>query len=288
MKKSIKIWLFLALCLTICISFAILASAEAPVCVGSHTYDNECDKECNVCASIRFAPHKNEDGNDVCDLCESALCEHITRPDFIDFSGCENPRTCRLCGETDSPQGHYWAAATCTAPRVCSTCRKFDGEPLGHKWGDASCTTVATCTVCKMSAEHPAGHKYDGACDKDCNVCMTPRDVSHVDLNGDSICDLCNIAISDGGLNGGEIAVIIILPLLSIAAGIGVYVLLTKLKNKKAQTPEAKQAATQAATTKTEADTKPVKEASESDKAEEKSESKEASENSKAEEKQEE
>ena len=239
MRKAFKIWLLFALCIMACISLAVIASAEKPVCVGSHTYDNECDKECNVCASIRFAPHKNEDENDMCDLCSAELCEHLTRPDFIDFTGCENPRLCRLCGETDSPEGHYWAPATCSAPKVCSTCRKFDGEPLGHKWGPSTCTTAPVCSTCAKVGEI-AGHKYDNNCDSDCNVCAEQRSVFHPDLDKNELCDLCGISIDDGGLNGGEIAVIIILPLLSIGAGVGVYFLLTHIKKKKAATPDKK------------------------------------------------
>ena len=233
MKKTMKIWLFLAICLTLCLSFAIMASAKDPVCVGSHTYDNECDKECNVCKKLRIAPHKNEDENDLCDLCELALCDHITVPGLIDFLGCDKPRTCRLCGETDSPEGHYWAAATCTAPKVCSTCGKSDSEPLGHKWGESDCITAPVCSVCNKTGT-VAGHQYDGACDADCNVCLEARAIIHVDLNEDSYCDRCALVMPMDGLNGGEITVIILLPVLSIAAGVGVYFLLTHLKKKKA------------------------------------------------------
>ena len=233
MKRTTKIWLILALCLALCISLAIMTSAETPVCADSHTYDNECDKECNVCKKLRIAPHKNDDENDVCDLCELTLCEHITVPGLIDFLGCDKPRTCRLCGESDSPEGHYWAAATCTAPRVCSTCGQSDNVPLGHKWSVSDCTTAPVCSVCKKTGE-VAGHQYDNACDPDCNVCAEGRTVAHVDLNDDSFCDLCAVIMPSDGLNGGEITVIILLPLLSIAAGVGVYFLLTHLKKKKA------------------------------------------------------
>ena len=234
MKKAIKIWLFLAICLTLCLSFVTVASAEATVCQGNHTYENECDKSCSVCGNIRIAPHKNEDGNDLCDLCELTLCEHTDTPVLIDSATCEKPRTCRICGETDGTAlGHYWAAATCTAPKICSTCGKSDNTPLGHKWSVSNCTTAPVCSVCNKTGT-VAGHQYDNTCDTDCNVCLEARTVVHVDLNEDSYCDLCAQVMPSDGLNGGEITVIILLPVLSIAAGVGIYFLLTHLKKKKA------------------------------------------------------
>ena len=36
----------------------------------SHTHDNACDKVCNVCGETRVTNHVDEDGNEVCDICE--------------------------------------------------------------------------------------------------------------------------------------------------------------------------------------------------------------------------
>ena len=59
---------------------------------------------------------------------------------------------CSVCGvvlvaQIEIPaKGHTWTAASCTAPRSCSSCGATDGEPLGHDWGAWTVTTEATCT----------------------------------------------------------------------------------------------------------------------------------------------
>ncbi len=238
MKKSIKIWLLLAFSFALCLSIALTVSAGEEVChPNNHTYENECDKVCNICQNNRIAPHSDGDTNGTCDLCQIKLCDHLDTPLLIDSAECEKPRTCRICGETEGyALGHYWAKATCTAPSVCSTCGKRDNEPLGHKWGPSSCTTSASCSVCS-AVKAPEGHMYDSPCDSDCNSCAEPRAVKHADTDANNVCDLCGINIPSDGLNGGEIAVIICLPILAIGIGVLVYVVLTKAKKAKMPSP---------------------------------------------------
>ncbi len=94
--------------------------------------------------------------------------------------------------------GHSWAAATCTEPRICSTCRLADGSALGHSytskvtiaatcttdgvetytcsrcthsytekiektghsWKAATCTAPKTCSTCKVTESSALGHSY--------------------------------------------------------------------------------------------------------------------------------
>ena len=88
---------------------------------------------------------------------------------------CENPATCKLCGETAGESlGHKLVDATCIIAKTCSICGKTEGEPLGHVWMDATCTLAKTCSVCGAIEGDPFGHDWiDATYDnpKTCSVC---------------------------------------------------------------------------------------------------------------------
>lgn len=88
---------------------------------------------------------------------------------------CEEPVTCKLCGETAGVSiGHRWKAADCTHPKTCEACLLMDGDPLGHTWKDATCTEAKTCTICGKTEGEPVGHKWKNAtydAPKTCTVC---------------------------------------------------------------------------------------------------------------------
>lgn len=50
---------------------------------------------------------------------------------------------------------HSWKAATCTSPRICTECKKIDGEELGHSWEEATYNEAKTCTVCNATEGSP-------------------------------------------------------------------------------------------------------------------------------------
>lgn len=55
----------------------------------------------------------------------------------------------RACGIiTLSSHEHDWQEATCTEPRICSSCKAEEGEPLGHDWQEATCSVPKTCARC--------------------------------------------------------------------------------------------------------------------------------------------
>lgn len=88
---------------------------------------------------------------------------------------CEEPVTCKLCGETAGVSiGHRWKEADCIHPKTCEVCLLMDGDPLGHTWKDATCTEPKTCAVCGETEGEPAGHKWKNATydtPKTCTVC---------------------------------------------------------------------------------------------------------------------
>ena len=74
---------------------------------------------------------------------------------------CENPATCKLCGETAGESlGHDWIDADCENPAICSACNLTRGSPLGHKWVDATCIIAKTCSICGKTEGEPLGHVW--------------------------------------------------------------------------------------------------------------------------------
>lgn len=58
--------------------------------------------------------------------------------------------TCGLAKEIIVPAtGHNYLAATCTQPKICSTCQKKDGQALGHT------TSTGVCQRCKTDFSIP-------------------------------------------------------------------------------------------------------------------------------------
>ena len=98
-------------------------------------------------------------------LWQSGACEHS----WTDAT-CEDPITCRLCGETvGEPLGHSWQDADCDTAKTCTRCGETEGEPLGHDYGAASCDEAATCSRCGRPSGGPLGHDWQDA------TCTAPK-----------------------------------------------------------------------------------------------------------------
>ena len=102
--------------------------------------------------------HYNCTGDEVTDAVNKVctICDAICRHDWAEAT-CTEPKTCRLCGETDGEAlGHNWQEATCTAPVTCSGCGTTEGVALGHNYAasvveptvDAQGYTLHTCQNC--------------------------------------------------------------------------------------------------------------------------------------------
>ncbi|MBQ8028639.1 MAG: fibronectin type III domain-containing protein, partial [Clostridia bacterium] len=105
----------------------VYISLEKATC--PHTYDNDCDAECNLCTEIRTAPHTYDNA---CDA------------------------ECNNCPATRTPAAHKGGTATCTDKAKCSVCGEAYGSLKAHTYRNV--TTKATlskngkvvtkCSVC--------------------------------------------------------------------------------------------------------------------------------------------
>lgn len=123
----------------------------------THTYDNVCDPDCNVCGEKRTTSH--------------AYGSSWSR----DYSG--HWHECTKCGEKKDFRSHYpGPAATEDAPQTCVTCDYVITAQKEHKhsfaktWSRDDSGHWYVCSSCDEKKDF-AKHVYDSACDEDCNIC---------------------------------------------------------------------------------------------------------------------
>ncbi|MBP3606601.1 MAG: hypothetical protein J6J66_08405 [Clostridia bacterium] len=161
-----------------------------------HTYDNDCDTECNVCHAVRAVAH---------DFTGVEWAEKTP-------SDCNNAqvlaRKCILCQAEETKEGekalgHAFENACDTE---CDRCHET--RTIEHSFGDwvtktpADCDNAEVlhkvCSVCfagseeTMEGEKALGHTYTDECDTTCNRCSDEREAPHKYTDEhDVICDLC-------------------------------------------------------------------------------------------------
>lgn len=153
---------------------------EAIPATEAHTYENNCDEDCNVCGGVRVpADHIYDNACDAnCNECGDTreTEDHKYTSVETTFPTCgedgKHVYTCSECGdsytETIPATGNHTYQNDCDAD--CDVCGA-EREPAEHVY-DNDCD--ATCNVC--AAEREVGdHVYDNACDADCNVCAAER-----------------------------------------------------------------------------------------------------------------
>lgn len=118
---------------------------DAPICVIDptlHIYDNDCDKTCNLCGSMRnVQEHKYSNTCDTtCNECQEV---RVVGPHKYD-NACDE--SCNTCGATRSI-AHDYAEATCRAPKTCKICGTTSGNKLSHNADAGTITQNATCTA---------------------------------------------------------------------------------------------------------------------------------------------
>ncbi len=112
---------------------------------GSHSYENACDADCNVCGTTRVPSAHVYDN--ACDT------------------------SCNVCGEVRTTSGHVYDNDCDANCNLCGTTR----TPADHIY-DNACD--ASCNVCGATRT-PSDHVYDNVCDENCNVCGEVRNATH-------------------------------------------------------------------------------------------------------------
>lgn len=123
----------------------------------THTYDNDCDPDCNICGAVRDAGHQ------------------YLKVYSKNASG--HWYTCRVCGEKVNFEKHIpGPAATEEKAQVCLKCGYVMTAKRGHvhdyqtEWTWDESGHWHACPGCEMQGDFE-DHIYDNACDPDCNIC---------------------------------------------------------------------------------------------------------------------
>ncbi len=127
-----------------------------------HSYDYDCDTDCNVCGYHRTAGHSYT---------------------FPNHNNSEHWYECE-CGDKDpdSIEEHVGGVATCTSKAICDECNNEYGDYLPHEYYDYwSNDASGHWHECSCGAKtDTAGHAYVSICDEYCKICGYERDVIHV------------------------------------------------------------------------------------------------------------
>ncbi len=140
-----------------------------------HSYDNDCDAQCNVCGETRVPSDHVYDNN--CDT-QCNVCDYI-RTITHDYEWVIDKS--ETCGETGTK---HEECTVCHVTRNENTVIQATGD---HTY-DNTCDT--TCNVCSFI--RVIVHTYTNECDRDCNVCEEFRRAPHkYDNDCDDTCNLC-------------------------------------------------------------------------------------------------
>ena len=131
----------------------------------THTYDHDCDTDCNVCGVTRTTEHKygeklssDKDAHFyACTVCGNRkdAAAHVPGPAATE----KNPQTCTVCGYIIKPaKGHSHKYAN-----------GLSADATGHWY---------TCSGCNERKDFKA-HDFDNDCDVDCNTCKFTRTTEH-------------------------------------------------------------------------------------------------------------
>ena len=131
----------------------------------THTYDNPCDPDCNVCGNVREVQHKY-----------SAAWSK---------NGREHWHACTLCGDKADISSHFAGpAATEEKAQLCLTCGYILTAKLNHTHKFSSTLSYDEdghfypCQGCEERKDFQA-HSFDGPCDSDCNACGFVTQAAH-------------------------------------------------------------------------------------------------------------
>ena len=166
--------------------------------VPDHVYDNACDDACNICSAKRSTEHQYTDACDTkCNICQvERVVPHfydsgkITQPATCGAEGVKT-YTCTACNSTktepvEKTTDHKYSSWTkvndTTHKHTCSVCS--NEETANHTWNSGAVTKKATC-------------KEDGVKTYTCTACnatMTETIAKLTTHTYDHACDAdCNV-----------------------------------------------------------------------------------------------
>ncbi len=144
----------------------------------THTYDNVCDGQCNVCLTERdVEPHWYD--ND-CDT-DCNACGEIRQARYHWYDDDCDP-DCNECGEIRDVPGHQYDDDDDAYCNVCGAWRSTDPSQPDVSWCDHRNSIGSTCVGEGFCADcgtvFPAqGHQYDDEFDQECNNCYAWREL---------------------------------------------------------------------------------------------------------------
>ena len=131
----------------------------------THTYDHNCDTDCNVCGAERTTEH--------------------TYRTYWSSDAANHWHECSSCKDKKDSAAHTpGAAATEQTAQICTVCSYVITPALGHTHNYATTWTIDddghwyTCSGCSEKGSY-ATHDFENACDTDCAVCEFTRETKH-------------------------------------------------------------------------------------------------------------
>lgn len=131
----------------------------------THTYDNNCDADCNVCSATRSVTHKyktswsknKKEHWHVCSVCgdKKDVAAHIPGPEATE----KNAQKCTECGYT----------IKAALSHKCEFADTWTTDETGHWYA---------CAGCEEQNSY-AEHDFENACDPDCSICGYQRETAH-------------------------------------------------------------------------------------------------------------
>lgn len=139
----------------------------------AHTYRNDCDTDCDICGATRKITHRY-----------STTWAGDTANHW---------HACTVCGDrTDSAAHTPGAAATESAPQICTGCGYILAPALGHTHDRNTWLSFDenghwyACTGCNNNDVY--FHDFDNNCDTLCDTCGYQREITH-DYGTVWVCD---------------------------------------------------------------------------------------------------
>ena len=130
-----------------------------------HTYDHDCDPDCNICGLTRETSHSYKKT-----WSKNALNHY---------------HSCKACGDKIDIEKHIpGPEATEQKPQTCKTCGYVIKPALSHEHDFSSQWTMDDtghwhiCESCEEKQSF-AAHGFDNGCDPTCDVCGYTRETEH-------------------------------------------------------------------------------------------------------------